>query len=100
MTAVKAQDYAKAYNMVHPSQQADFGGSPDGMKQKFSAAGWEPTTFTLTNINVSGDATVNGTGTFGGSQKYIYIYLRKDGDTWKILGLGINRTAPTATPTS
>ncbi len=100
MTAVTAKDYAKAYSMVHPSQQASFGGSADGMKQLFESQSMEPSTFALTNVQVGGDAIVNGTGTFGGASKYVYISLRKDGDTWKILGVNINDNPPTATPAS
>ncbi|MBI1281603.1 MAG: hypothetical protein GC179_25980 [Anaerolineaceae bacterium] len=41
---------------------------------------------------------MNGTGTFGGAQKYVYIYLRKDGDTWKIIGIEVNNNAPPQHP--
>lgn len=46
----------------------------------------------------TGDAIVNGTGTFGGKMRYVYLSLKKNGDAWKILGLEVNDNAPTATP--
>jgi hypothetical protein len=100
MTALTTKDYAKAYGLVHPSQQEAFGGSPEGMQQKLDSGGMLPTTFALTNIQIGTDAIVNGTGTFNGNQKYVYISLRKDGDNWKIIGLDVNDNAPTATPAS
>ena len=100
MNALIAKDYTKAYGMVHSSQQSSFGGSPEAMQQQFSTQGLQPTTYKFANVQVGTDALVNGTGTFGGNTKYVYISLRKDGDTWKILGLDVNDNAPTATPTS
>src|ERR1041385_3452395 len=97
MAALIAKDYTKAYGMVIPAQQASFGGSPDGMQQLISGKGWEPTSYTFLNFQLGSDAIVNDTGVFGGSTKYVYINLRQDGGTWKILGLDVNDTAPTAT---
>jgi hypothetical protein len=100
MAALIAKDYAKAYSMGAPALQADFGGSPDGMKQAFVDKGLEPTAWTFANIHITSDADVNGTGTFGGNMKYVYMTLHKDGDTWKIQHLQINDNAPTPTPAS
>ncbi len=99
MNALIAKDYTKAYGMVHPSQQEAFGGDAAGLEQVLTEQGILPTTFTSTYVNIIGDAIVNGTGTFDGKMKYVYVNLRKDGDTWKILGLEVNDNAPTATPT-
>src|SRR5882757_3012401 len=52
MTALIAKDYTKAYSLIHPSQQASFGASPDGMKQMFGTNGWEPSTYTFSNIQL------------------------------------------------
>src|SRR5258706_11491464 len=99
MTALIAKDYAKAYGMVLPAQQANFGGSANGMKDKFSSAGIEPSSYTFLNFQLLGSqAIVNDTGSVGGATKYIYINLQQDSDTWKILGFDVNDNAPTATP--
>lgn len=98
MNALIAKDYTKAFTMIHPEQQEAFGGDADGMEQILSEQGIEPSTFTTTNVQIGTDALVNGTGTFNGSMKYVYVSLRKDGDTWKILGIEVNNNAPTATP--
>ena len=98
MNALIAKDYTKAYGMVHPDQQANFGGSADGMEQVLSEQGIEPSTFTFANVQIGQEALVNGTGTFGGKTRYVYISLRKAGDTWKIIGIEVNDQAPTATP--
>lgn len=102
MNAVVAKDYTKAYGLVHSSQQTSFGGSSDGMKQLFSGNGWEPSAFTFSQMQslTTGDAVVNDTGTFSGTTKYITMFLRKDGDVWKILGFNVSTTQPTAIPTS
>ncbi len=101
MTAVVAKDFNKAYAMIHPSQQASFGGSSDGMQKLFEGNGWLPSAYQFANIQV-GDtqATANGTASFSDGSKYVYVSLQKDGSIWKILGVNINSTAPTATPTS
>ena len=98
MNALIAKDYTKAYGMVHPDQQTNFGGSADGMEQVLSDQGIVPSTFTFTNVQVGQDALVNGTGTFDGKTRYVYISMRKAGDTWKIIGIEVNDQAPTATP--
>jgi hypothetical protein len=98
MNDLIAKDYTKAYAMIHPSEQQDFGGSADGMQQTLSDQGITPTTFTFTNVQIGSDALVNGTGTFDGKTRYVYISLRKDGDAWKIIGIQVNDNAPTATP--
>jgi hypothetical protein len=97
VNAVIANDYTKAYGLVHPTAQSAFGGSPDQMKELLTSEGLVPSNFTATNVNITGDAFVNGTGTFGGSTKYVYITLRKDGDNWKILNIEANNNPPTAT---
>ena len=98
MNALIAKDYTKAYGMVHPSQKESFGGSAEGMQKVLSDNALEPSSFTFTYVQIIGDAIVNGTGIFGGENKYVYVNLRKDGDAWKIIGLEVNNTAPTATP--
>src|SRR5260221_7901341 len=98
MNALIAKDYAKAYGMVSPSQQAAFGGSADGMQQLISSKQWEPSSYTFSNIQLTSGALINGSGSFGGSTKYIYIALQKEGGTWKITQLDVNDKAPTATP--
>ena len=98
MTAVTAQDYTKAYGLVHPSQQATFGGSPEGMKQLFADRQLQSSSFALSNVQVGTGAKVSGTGTFSGNSKYVYLYLEKDGDAWKIARIEVNDDAPTATP--
>lgn len=100
MNTVIAKDFTKAYGMVHPSQQTSFGGSPDQMKQLFTSNDWIPSSFTSTNAQAGTDAIVNGTGNFGGTTKYVEIDLRKDGDTWKILGFRADVNPPTVTPSS
>ncbi len=100
MTAVITKDYTKAYGMVLPAQQANFGGSPDGMQQMFSSKGLEPSDYKTAGINITSDAVVNGTGTFSGTTKYVAIRLQQDSGTWKILGLSVNDNPPTATPAS
>lgn len=100
MNALIAKDYAKAYGMVHPEQQEAFGGDAAGIEQLLGEQNMLPSTFTTTNVNIFNDqALVNGTGTFGGKTKYVYVSLKKDGDTWKLIGLEVNDNAPTATPT-
>lgn len=98
MNALIAKDYTKAYGMVHPSQQEAFGGDVAGMEQVLSEQGLLPSIYTFANVQIGTDALVNGTGTFGGKTKYVYISLRKDGETWKIIGMEVNDNAPTATP--
>lgn len=99
MNALIAKDYTKAYSMVHPEQQEAFGGDAAGMEQVLSEQGLLPSTYTFTNVNIFNDqAMVNGTGLFDGKLKYVYLSLKKDGDTWKIIGLEVNDNAPTATP--
>jgi hypothetical protein len=101
MNALVAKDYTKAYGLIHSSQQANFGGSADGLKQLITDKGLQPSTFSVTNIQISNsDALVNGTGTFGGASKYVYVNLSKDGETWKVMGLQVSDQAPTATPSS
>jgi hypothetical protein len=100
MAALVAKDYTKAFNLVHPSQQEAFGGSPEGLEQLFTDGGLLPASYNLVYVQVGEDAIVNGTGVFDGATKYVYVSLRKDGDAWKILGLDINDNPPTATPTS
>ena len=99
MAALIAKDYTKAYGMVLPAQQSNFGGSADGMKQMFADKGLEPASYQFLNFQLLGsDAIVNDTGSFGGNTKYVYVNLRQDGDAWKILGLQVNDNPPTATP--
>ena len=98
MTALVAKDYTKAYGMILPSQQEAFGGNAQGMEQVLSENGIEPTSYTFTNVQLVGNAFVNGTGTFDGKTRYVYMSLVKDGDTWKISSIEVNDDAPTATP--
>src|SRR5579859_2804408 len=56
MSALIAKDYVKAFQMIHPSQQIAFGGSPLAMRLVLEAKGLEATSFTLTNIHVDLDA--------------------------------------------
>src|SRR5258708_462948 len=97
MNALIAKDYAKAYGLVSPSQQTAFGGSADGMKQLISSKQWEPSSYTFSNIQLTSGALINGTGSFGGTTKYVYIALQKERDTWKVAQLDVNDNAPTAT---
>lgn len=100
MTALVAKDYPKAYAMISPAQQASFGGSPDGLKETLASKGMEPSSFSLNNFQFNDtDAIVNGTGSFSGNTKYVYLYLKKEGDNWKVNGMDINDNPPTATPT-
>src|SRR5262249_32591867 len=102
MTALVAKDYAKAYGLVDPSQQAAFGGSADGLQKALSDRGMLPTTFTFTNFSLGTNGSiVNGKGTFNGATKYVYTTLLKSGDnTYKVGQLDVNDNAPTATPPS
>lgn len=102
MTAVQAKNYTTAYGMIISSQQTSFGGSADGMQQLFEGNGWEPTDYKSTNVATytSGQTLVNGTGTFGGTTKYVSIVLQKEGDTWKIAGFSASTTPPTPEATS
>ncbi len=91
MTALKNNDYTKAYNMVVAEQQQSFGGSPDGMQQLFESKGWnEPTNWTFSNTNVNNDqAVLSGDVNFkAGGSKRLEVNLKKSGDTWKIMGFG------------
>ena len=100
MTSLEAKDYTKAYSYIDPSQQAAFGGSADGLKTTLTGLGLaEPTTHTLSNINVNnGDAVSTGTAVFGGTSKKIRVDMRKSGDNWKVIGFGPDNTPdPTAT---
>ena len=99
MTALIAKDYTKAFTMIHPSQKEAFGNDAAGMEQVLSDNGIEPTTYTSTNVQINGNAFVNGTGTFDGKTRYVYMSLVKDGDTWKISSIEVNDNAPTPTPT-
>lgn len=99
MTDLIAKDYTKAFALIHPSQKEAFGNDADGMEQILSDQGITPSSYTSTNVQVGSDALVNGTGTFDGKTRYVYISLSKDGDTWKIIGIQVNDNAPTATPT-
>jgi len=98
MTDLIAKDYTKAFALIHPSQKEAFGSDADGMEQILSEQGIVPSSFTATNVQISGDALVNGTGIFDGAKKYVYVILSKDGDSWKIIGIQVNDNAPTATP--
>jgi hypothetical protein len=100
MTALTAKAYAKAYGMILPSQQAAFGGSPEGLQQLITDKQWSPSSFSLPSVHVGTGAQVNGTGVFGGATRYVYITLGKDGDAWKISSLEVSDNAPTPTPAS
>ncbi|MHB8625781.1 MAG: hypothetical protein ACYDBJ_01435 [Aggregatilineales bacterium] len=99
MNDLIAKDYTKAYSLIHPSQQANFGGSAQAMQQSFS--GQEPSSYTFASAQTltTGQTVVNGTGNFGGTTKYVTMFLQKDGDTWKIVQFGISDNQPTAIPT-
>jgi len=98
MNDLIAKNYTKAYAMVHSSAQQEFGGSADAMQQLLSDNGITPSTFTFTNVQLGDNALVNGTGTFDGKTRYVYIILAKDGDPWKIVNIRVSDDAPTATP--
>lgn len=98
MYLLSTKDYTTAFSMIHPSAEQDFGGSPDGLAKFLSDRGMQPTDFTVLNVQVGSDAFVNGTGTFAGATKYVYISLRRDSGTWEIISLQVNDNAPTATP--
>lgn len=100
LTALVAKDYGKAYGMVHPSQQTSFGGSADGMQQLFTTSGLQPSAFSVTNVQVATDGIASGSGTFDGTTKYFHVDMRKDGDTWKVIGFFASPNPPTATPSS
>jgi hypothetical protein len=91
MTALKNNDYTKAYSLVVEDQQQAFGGSPDGMQQLFQQNGWsEPTNWTFNSTNVNNDqATLAGDVNFkSGGSKRLAVHLRNSGGTWKVMGFG------------
>ena len=102
MTAVQAKNYTKAYGLIISTQQTNFGGSSDGMQQLFESNGWEPSSYNSTDVAAltSGQTVVNGSGSFGGTTKYVTLILQKEGDTWKIAGFNVSATPPTPIPTS
>jgi len=91
MTAVKNNDYAKAYSMVDSAQQQAFGGSAQGMQQLFQDNSWnDPVSWDLHNTNINNDqAVVWGNVTYqSGGAKQMEVNLRKIGDAWKVMGFG------------
>lgn len=90
MTAVKNNDYAKAYSMIDPAQQQAFGGEAEGMQQLFQDRGWNnPTSWDLHSTNVTNDqAVVWGNVTYASGVKQMEVNLRKIGDAWKVMGFG------------
>ena len=102
MNALIANDFTKAFGMVYPSQQINFGGTPDGMRQLFMGKGWTPSSFTSTGVAAltSGQVVVNGTGNFDGNIKYVTLVMENDGDAWKIAGFNVSTNQPTAIPTA
>jgi len=103
MNAVVAKDFAKAYSMIDPAQQAAFGGSADGVQQLFASAGGPPSSYTFSSVATTTTldaAVVVDSGNFGGTTKYISLILQKHGTTWNIAGLTITNSPPTAIPTA
>src|SRR5258708_13042188 len=50
MNAVMANDYAKAYGMIDPSQQSAYGGSAEGLNQTLTHTRLVPTKFASNNV--------------------------------------------------
>jgi hypothetical protein len=93
MTALKADDYNKAYSLVVKEQQQAFGGSPEGMQGVLEGLHLnDPSDWKFPQFNAQNNqAIVSGTATFkDGSSKEIRVDLQKSGDTWYILGYGPN----------
>ncbi len=104
MNAIVAKDYTKAFGLVATSAQGTFGGSPSGMQTMIEGQNEEPTSYTYQGVNATTDANnqlvvlINGTGSFNGTTRYVYLQLQQDGNDYKVTNYTVNDTAPTATP--
>ncbi len=99
MNALQSNDYTKAFEMITPSYQSVFN-EPVAMKNAFTGAGWEPSSFSISRAELapSGKTVVNGMGTFSGATKFFTIFMLKAGDTWQVTGYMTENNPPTPIP--
>jgi hypothetical protein len=87
LTALRTDDYGKAYSLISADQQTKFGGSPDGLKQFLEQLGMaDPTSWNMNNVSINNNVgTIGGTCSFkDGSTKKMRLDLMKVGDNWLI----------------
>jgi hypothetical protein len=87
MSALKAGDFQKAYDLTTPELQSSVGGTVDGFKEALTSQGIDsPAAWTFSKYDASASGsvttwTIGGTGTYGGATKNITLVLEQGAKT-------------------
>jgi len=90
MTALKNEDYTRAYNLCAPSLQQELR-NPQNLANLIRNARVQPTQWSYTSRNVSNDqGQLDGSVTFVGNREgTLQLVLTQIGGTWKIAGFNL-----------
>jgi hypothetical protein len=88
--ALKTKNYDAAYSVIHPEQQAAFGGSASGLQSTVEGMGLANISdYKFGSVNVTNDqGVVTYTATVDGASKDLRVDMKQDGKEWKVIGFG------------